>query len=127
MIKLSTEQVLTLHSELIKTSGGIDGIRDEGLLISALKEPFQTFANVNLYPTIIDKIARTCFGLIKNHPFIDGNKRIGVHVMLILLELNFYKIEYTQKELSTIILEIASNEKDYMYLVEWINIHLVIE
>lgn len=76
---LSKRQILLLHSALISESGGSDGIRDDGLLDSALNTPFQTFAGQDLYPTVLEKAARLGFGLIRNHPFIDGNKRIGTH------------------------------------------------
>lgn len=85
MILLSKEQVKYLHGRLIEATGGSDGIRDEGLLDSALTSPFQTFGQEELYPSIPRKAARLCYGLIQNHVFIDGNKRIGIYVMLIFL------------------------------------------
>ena len=87
MKKLTKEQVLLLHRDLIEAHGGSAGIRDEGLLDSALETPFQTFGGQYLLPTIQQKVVRLGFGLIMNHPFVDGNKRIGVHVMLTLLAL----------------------------------------
>ena len=86
-----------LHSELISATGGTDGVRDLGLLSSALNAPFQQFENTDLFPTIQQKAARLGYGLIKNHAFIDGNKRICAHVMLIFLEINGISLEYTQK------------------------------
>lgn len=77
-----------LHSALISESGGSDGIRDNGLLDSALNTPFQTFAGRDLYPTVPEKAAGLGFGLIRNHPFIDGNKRIGAHAMLVFFKIN---------------------------------------
>ena len=88
MIKLSKEQVLSLHSELIKKTGGAAGLRDEGLLESALNAPFQGFGKVEAYPSIQQKGVRLGYGLIKNHPFTDGNKRIDTHAMLVFLALN---------------------------------------
>ena len=79
----SKRQILLLHRELIDASGGADGIRDEGLLDSAHMMPLQSYGGEDLYPTIIDKAACLAFGLINNHPFIDGNKRIGTHAMLV--------------------------------------------
>lgn len=90
MIKLTKEQILLLHSELIKITGGIDGIRDIALLESALESPFQSYAGEELYPSIQAKAARLCYGLVKNHAMIDGNKRIGVHAMLVFLSVNGY-------------------------------------
>ena len=82
MIKLTKEQILLLHTQLIETTGGSDGIRDLGLLESALESPFQSYSGEELYPSIQAKAARLCYGLVKNHVMIDGNKRIGCHVNL---------------------------------------------
>lgn len=123
MIILSKEQVLKLHSQLIKTTGGTDGLRDEGMLDSALKAPFQIFNDVSLFPSIIQKAARLGFGLIQNHPFIDGNKRTGAHIMLVFLKLNGINLCYSQEELYTIILGIASSQNTYEDLLEWIRSH----
>ena len=90
MIKLTKEQILMLHSELIKTTGGSDGIRDIGLLESALETPFQSYGGEELYPSIWAKAARLCYGLVKNHALVHGNKRIGVHAMLVFLSVNGY-------------------------------------
>ena len=86
MIILSKEQILQMHSELIRLFGGESGIRDESLLDSAIQTPFQSFDGSDLYPTIQAKAARLGFGLIMNHCMVDGNKRIGAHVMLVFLE-----------------------------------------
>ena len=123
MIILSKEQVLLLHSQLISETGGIDGIRDIALLESAISNPFQSFAGQDVYPSIQQKAARLGFGLVKNHAFIDGNKRIGAHAMLVFLALNKIELNYTQKELSDIILEIASGEKGFDDLCKWIISH----
>ncbi len=97
MIILSKEQVLKLHTSLIKATGGSDGIRDEGMLDMALNNPFQAFDGKELYPSIQAKAARLCFRLVKNHAMLDGNKRLGTHVMLVFLALNGYKLSYSQK------------------------------
>ena len=123
MIILSKEQVLLLHSKLISETGGIDGIRDIALLESAISNPFQSFAGQDVYPSIQQKAARLGFGLVKNHAFIDGNKRIGAHAMLVFLALNKIELNYTQKELSDIILEIASDKKGFDDLCKWIILH----
>ena len=88
MIFFSFEQVLKLHSSLIAKTGGMDGVRDKNLLDSALKAPFQTFGGNELYPDVYDKASQLCYSLIENHPFADGNKRIGVHLTLLFLKLN---------------------------------------
>ena len=77
MIRLSKLQVLLIHDQLIAETGGSPGLRDEGMLDSALNAPFQTFSGEDVYPSLQQKAARLCFGLVKNHPFVDGNKRIG--------------------------------------------------
>ncbi len=77
----SKRQVLLLHQQLIEATGGSPGLRDEGLLESALSAPFQSFAETSAYPSLQQKAARLGYGLVKNHPFVDGNKRIGTHVV----------------------------------------------
>ena len=123
MIKLTQEQILMLHTELISATGGTDGVRDFGLLSSALNAPFQKFDNKDLFPTIQQKAARLGYGLIKNHAFVDGNKRIGVHTMLVLLEINGISLEYTQEELYTTVLDVASGKADIEELTTWILNH----
>ena len=123
MIILSKEQILYLHEELINETGGMHGLKDEGLLDSALAAPFQSFKDQDLFPSIYQKAARLGFGLASNHAFIDGNKRIGAHAMLVFLELNNIYIRYSQNELSDIFLDIASGKKGYDELLIWIVSH----
>ena len=123
MIRLSKEQVILLHKRLIETTGGSDGIRDIGMLDSALANPFQSFENKELYPSVQAKAAQLCFGIVKNHPMIDGNKRLGAHVMLVFLALNGYEIVYTQQELSGVILDLASGKMDADDILQWIISH----
>lgn len=123
MIKLTKKQILMLHSQLVQQTGGDAGVRDEGLLESALGTPFQSFGGEELYPSIQDKAARLCFGLVKNHAMVDGNKRIGTHAMLIFLELNGIQLQYTQKELYTVILDIAADRTGAEELLQWIIEH----
>lgn len=123
MIRLSKEQILMLHSQLIEQTGGSDGVRDYNLLDSALESPFQSFGGDELYPTIQAKAARLAYGLIKNHSMIDGNKRIGTHVMLVFLCLNGIELTYSQKELYETILAIASGALQYEDLFQWILNH----
>lgn len=125
MITLTKEQILLLHKCIYDRYGGSYGVRDEGLLDSALESPFQTFAGLDLYPDDIDKIVRLGYGLIGNHPFHDGNKRIGALALLTLLELNGYKIESTNKEFADIIYAVASGSegKDYEELLNWVKEH----
>ena len=123
MIILTKKQVLQMHSQLIEQFGGEAGIRDEALLDSALQSPFQTFDGEDLFPSVQAKAARLGYGLVKNHCMIDGNKRIGAHSMLVLLALNGIELKYTQKELYEMILEVASGEKEYDDLLEWVLEH----
>ena len=123
MIILSKEQVLKLHASLIKATGGSDGIRDEGMLDLALNNPFQSFGGKELYPSIQAKAARLCFGLVKNHAMLDGNKRLGTHAMLVFLALNGYELSYSQKELSDVILALASGNIGEKEILQWIIEH----
>ena len=123
MIILSKEQVLELHASLIEATGGSDGIRDEGMLDLALNNPFQSFGGKELYPSIQAKAARLCFGLVRNHAMLDGNKRLGTHVMLVFLALNGYELYYSQKELSDVILALASSDIGEKEILQWIIEH----
>lgn len=123
MIILSKEQIIILHKNLIAETGGIDGIRDENLLESAINAPFQTFDNREVFPSIQQKAARLGCGLIKNHAFLDGNKRIGTHIMLVFLALNKIELVYTQTELSDTILKVAADEYSFEDLLKWILDH----
>lgn len=123
MIRFTKNQILMLHSELIKVTGGSDGVRDIGLLESALDSPFQTYGEQELYPSIQAKAARLCYGLVKNHAMVDGNKRIGAHAMLVFLAINGYELNYTQKELSDLILDVAADKKAYEDILQWVLEH----
>ena len=123
MIRLSKSQVLLIHDQLITETGGSYGLRDEGMLDSSLNAPFQTFGGEDVYPSLQQKATRLCFGLVKNHPFIDGNKRIGAHAMLVFLALNGIELQYSQTELSDIILQLAAGEIDTEDLLYWILSH----
>ncbi|MBC8591161.1 type II toxin-antitoxin system death-on-curing family toxin [Wansuia hejianensis] len=123
MKRLSKEQVIKIHSMLISQTGGSDGIRDEGLLDSALNAPFQTFDGDYIYRTIKAKAAKLGYFLVKNHPFIDGNKRIGILVMITFLEINGVKVDCTDEELITLGLGLADGSIDGENLLNWIIDH----
>lgn len=125
MTTLSKDQILLLHRDLIAETGGMDGLRDEGMLDSALNAPFQSFDGHDVYPSLQQKAARLCFGLVKNHPFIDGNKRIGAHALLVFLALNGIELEYTQEELSRVILSLAAGDIGQSDLLRWVIDHEV--
>lgn len=120
MIVLSKEQVISLHALLIAETGGSGVIREEGPLESSLNAPFQSFGNIEAFPSTLAKAARLGYGLIMNHPFVDGNKRVGAHVMLVFLALNGIELDYTQDELADVILGVASGETSIDELLKWI-------
>ena len=123
MKKLSKEQILMLHSQLIEQTGGTTGVRDFNLLESAIETPFQAFGGEELYPTIQMKGTRLGYGLIKNHCMLDGNKRIGTHTMLVFFALNGITLCYTQKELYEIILAVAEGSLGYEAMFKWVSEH----
>jgi len=122
MILLTAHEIIELHKKIIAATGGSHGLRDAGLLDSAVFGCYQAYAGKELYPSIIEKAARLAYALSKNHPFVDGNKRVGVMVMLITLDLNGIVLSYTQQELVTLGLEIASSNISYEKIVTWINV-----
>jgi death-on-curing protein len=123
MKRISKEQVIKIHSMLINQTGGIDGIKDEGLLEFALNAPFQTFDSEYIYKTIKSKAAKLGYFLIKNHPFIDGNKRIGILVMMTFLEVNGIEIDCTDEELIILGLGLADGSINDIELLNWIISH----
>ena len=125
MKTLSKEQVLRLHNALLETFGGTAGVRDDGLLESALNAPFATFGGQYLYPSIQAKAAQLGFGLVCNHPFVDGNKRIGMYVMLTFLEVNGIHMECTNEEVVEAGLSVASGTMDYDSLLQWVRDHRI--
>ncbi len=123
MIRLTKEQVISIHSSLVKVTGGADGVRDEGMLESALETPFQTYGGIDLYPSLFQKAARLGYSLISNHPFIDGNKRIGIHIMLVFLAINGVEMKYTQEELADTGLSTAAGTLTADELLSWLSSH----
>lgn len=120
MIWLTKKQIINLHFHIISETGGSFEIRDEGLLDSAIYLPFQTFGGEELYPSIIDKIARFSFSIVMNHPFVDGNKRIGAFCMTTLLKLNSIDVQFTNEEIIDTFLSIASDKLDYSGFSKWL-------
>ena len=110
MIKFGKEKVLLLHKLLGEQTGGGIGIRDEKLLDSALESVYQTFEGKELYPSKLEKAAQLCFALISNHAFIDGNKRIGMYVMLSFLEISGIHLEITDAEVVGVARKVAKKE-----------------
>lgn len=124
MITLTKEQIIMLHEAIYERYGGSCGVLNEGMLDSALQAPFQTFGGEELFPDTKNKILRLAYGLIKNHSFRDGNKRIGALVLLVLLELNGWHVNATNEEFADIIMGIAASEKDDEDLKQWVESHV---
>ena len=124
MNMLTKQQILLLHTQLIRQSGGTDGVRNEGMLDSAISQPLQTFDNMELYPGIVNKAVRLGYGLITNHPFVDGNKRIGTHAMLVTLDINGIELQYQDEDMIQLILKIASGKADDRVLRTWVLAHI---
>ncbi len=120
MKRLTAEQIIMLHEILIKHTGGLDGIRDQGLLESAVYAPFHSFDGIAIFPTIEKKAARLGFGLVKNHAFVDGNKRIGILAMLSFLEMNGVALHCTDEELVQLGLGLAEGTIDENMLIQFI-------
>ena len=120
MIRLSQEKVLLLHELITEQTGGDPSVRDIALLNSALESAFATFDGQELYPSVQEKGARLGFALISNHAFVDGNKRIGIFVMLIFLEINGVKISPTNDEVARVGLAVAAGKMKYPELLAWI-------
>ncbi|MBR2281577.1 MAG: type II toxin-antitoxin system death-on-curing family toxin [Spirochaetales bacterium] len=123
MIRFSVEKVKLLHQLMAEETGGSVGIRDEGLLDSAIEGIYQTFDGVELYPTKEEKGARLGYSLISNHSFLDGNKRIGMYVMLTFLEVNGIRLECTNDEVAKTGLAVASGNMGYEELLRWVISH----
>jgi death-on-curing protein len=123
MIKFSKEKVLLLHKLLAEATGGSIGVRDEGLLDSALESAFSGFGDREFYPTKEEKCARLGYCLITNHAFVDGNKRIGIYVMLSFLEMNGIRIQCTDEEIVDIGLSLADGRMTYEELLRWVIDH----
>jgi len=124
MTFLTKEQILLMHEQLIVRYGGTHGVRDEGLLDSALNAPFQSFGEYEFFPTVLEKAVRLCFGLVKNHPFHDGNKRIGALTLLTTLDLNHISIRTNSSELSDVILHLAAGDIDDVSFLSWVQAHI---
>ena len=123
MIRLSRDKVKLIHQLLAEETGGSIGVRDEGLLDSALESAFATSDGVELYPSKEEKAAKIAYSLVSNHAFVDGNKRIGVFVMLSFLSLNGIRIDATDEDIVQLGLGIADGSVEYEGIVSWIKAH----
>ena len=125
MIKFSKDKVLLLHRLIAEETGGSVGVRDEGLLESALESAFSGFGGQEFYPSKEEKGARLGYALISNHAFVDGNKRIGVYIMLTFLEVNGIKLKCSDEELVQIGLSVADGSMGYEQLLAWVREHRI--
>lgn len=125
MTLLTVEEVLMLRGKLLAATGGLPGLRERGLLESAILSTEAGFEDVEQYPTVEEKAARLAFGLIADHPFVDGNKRVGVLALLMTLKLNGVAVEYTQQELIDLGLAAASGKAGYEDILAWLLVHRV--
>ena len=123
MIKFTKEKILLLHKILAEATGGGVGIRDEALLDSAIEAAFAGYGDREFYPTKEEKGARLGYALISNHAFLDGNKRIGIYVMLSFLEMNGIRIQCTDAELVRVGLSFADGSMKYEALLQWVIDH----
>lgn len=119
MIYLSIEQVLFLHDRLIEETGGEHGVRDLGGLESALARPQAAFGDTEFYPEVMTKAAVLMDGFTRNHPFIDGNKRISISTAALFLQMNNYRLTATNSELEEFTLRVTTTKPDLIEIAEW--------
>lgn len=123
MIWVTADDVILIHSRIIQTTGGIEGLRDRAGLEAAIAAPLQSFGGEDLFPSDIEKIARIGFGLASNHAFLDGNKRIGAMMTQLLLKWNGYQLLLKQGELADMFIAIADGTSNEQDLLNWIQEH----
>lgn len=120
---ITVEDILQLHTLSINKYGGSHGLRDEGLLLSAIARPYQTFDGIDLCPTVQEKAAAIIESLVINHPFVDGNKRIGFLAMFTVLKFGGYKLTASQDEAYTLTINISTGETKFEQIVDWLKQH----
>lgn len=125
MMLLTIDEIVRIHQKIIKATGGSPELRDKGLLESAIYSTEASFDDIEIYPSAEEKAARLSYAIINNHSFVDGNKRIGIVVMLITLQLNNVNIQYSQKELIYLGVQIASGDINYNQIFQWIKEHRI--
>jgi death on curing protein len=124
---LTAEQVLFIHSRIIDETGGAHGVRDIGLLQSAVSRPQATFSGNDLYPDILSKTVALMESLARNHPFLDGNKRTAITAVGVFLTLNEWRLEATQKELERFALNVAVKKLSSDEAAAWLKKHVIQE
>ena len=125
MLVLTVDEIVLIHGKLLQATGGTPGLRDSGLLESAVLGINAGFGDSEQYPTVEKKAARLAFALVSNHAFVDGNKRVGMLAMLMLLGLNNVTLRYTQEELIQLGLDVASGRAKYENILDWILRHRI--
>lgn len=119
-IQFTIQDIYELHNQLEEAFILSSGVRDENLLASAVNTPFQTFMGNDLYPSIYDKAAQLCYGIVKNHPFTDGNKRTALHSMYVYLIINGFDITASQQEVEDLIINVAAGNMTNTELLQWL-------
>ncbi|PIV52729.1 MAG: type II toxin-antitoxin system death-on-curing family toxin [Elusimicrobia bacterium CG02_land_8_20_14_3_00_37_13] len=114
------KQIIYLHKRIIESTGGQEGLRDTGLLESAVYRPMATFGGQELYPDIFDKASALIHSLISNHPFFDGNKRTSYESMRIFLRINGYDIEAPDNQKYKFVMDIANHKLNLSDITNWI-------
>lgn len=122
---LTLDQVIKLHKRVIEQSGGATGIRNQEGLESAVAQPLMSYADHELYPTLIEKVAALGFSLINNHPFVDGNKRIGHAALEVTLLMNGYEIQADVDNQEAVILAVAASKMNRQDFLDWLKEHVV--
>ncbi len=121
---LSLSEILGIHRRVLTQSGGADGVRDLGAIESALAQPQMTFGGKELYATLEAKASAICFSLVMNHPFVDGNKRVGHAAMETFLVLNGYELSVEVDDAEGTILWLAAGRLPRAELVDWVTAHI---
>ncbi|MBD2681140.1 MULTISPECIES: type II toxin-antitoxin system death-on-curing family toxin [Nostoc] len=122
---IEKQDVLSIHNKQINLYGGLPGIRDEGLLESAISQPQATFGGEFLHPTIFEQAAAYLFHITNNHAFVDGNKRTAFDVMVTFLNLNDYELNMTSKEAEELTIQVSNNEVNKQKLIEILKNHII--
>ena len=124
-IQFTIQDIYELHNQLEEAFILSSGVRDENLLASAVNTPFQTFMGNDLYASIYDKAAQLCYGIVKNHPFTDGNKRTALHSMYVYLIINGFDITATQQEVEDLIIDVAAGNMRNVELAQWLKANTI--
>lgn len=120
---LGYSQVLFMYKRVIEETGGAYGIRDEGLLLSALARPQASFGGHDLYPTLFEKTAALLESLVRNHPFVDGNKRVAWECFDLMLEINGWRLEATGDQNYRLIMQVIDHKLTVQEVAEWLAKH----